>query len=273
MALRGVGTHAWELRPGVKIIAGRKFGLGLRELIAGKDARDQFAGVALGSTLGLGGQSWTLVGIFDSGDAHNSELWGDAGVVGSAYRRGGNLTSVTVRLTDAAAFDAFKSTLVSDPRLKVDIQTTRQYYSQQSEDLAHLIRVFGTTVGVIMGVGAVFGALNTMYSAVATRAREVATLRAIGFPGVSVIVAVLFETMLLAIAGGVIGTAIAWCCFDGFTASSLATNFSQVVFAFKVSPDLLWKGLKWALALGFIGGLLPAVSAARTPITTGLRAL
>jgi len=271
--LRGVGEHAWELRPALRITAGRKFQPGLRELVAGKGARAQFAGVEVGSALKLNGQSWTVVGAFESGDAYDSEVWGDADSVGATYRRGSSTTSVTVRLTNADALEAFKTALANDPRLKVDARTTRQYYSDQSADLSRFIRILGITVGSIMAIGAVFGALNSMYAAVAARTREIATMRAIGFRAVPVIVSVLLETMLLALLGGAIGAALAWLIFNHYTASTLGSNFSQVVFAFEVTPLLLWTGLKWALAIGFIGGLFPALRAARVPVTAGLREL
>ena len=271
--IRGVGEHAWQVHPNVKIVAGRRFMPGLRELIVGQGAGEQFRGLDLGSTLKLNGQQWTVVGAFETGDAHDSEVWADTDVVASTYRRGSSTTGVVARLTSAGAFDALKANVASDPRLKQDVKTTRAYYSAQSERLSNLIHVLGTVVAAIMGVGAVFGALNTMYAAVATRAREIATLRAIGFRGVPVVVSVLTETMLLALLGGVIGAAVAWLLFDNYTASTLGQNFSQVVFAFHVSPLLLWNGLKWALAIGFIGGLFPAVRAARIPVTAGLREL
>jgi putative ABC transport system permease protein len=271
--IRGVGEHAWELHPNVRITDGRRFTPGLRELIVGKGARTQFAGLDPGSTLRLSGQSWTVVGAFESGDAHDSELWGDADVIGPAYRRGGSTTSVTVRLTSPQALAALKANLAADPRLQVEAKTTRAYYNEQSEELAKLIRILGTVVGSIMAVGAVFGALNSMYAAVAARAREIATLRAIGFRGVPVIASVLIETMLLALIGGAIGACVAWLLFNNYTASTLGANFSQVVFDFKVSPALMWSGLKWALAIGFIGGLFPAVRAARIAVTEGLREL
>jgi putative ABC transport system permease protein len=180
---------------------------------------------------------------------------------------------VTVRLTAASALDAFKSAIASDPRLKVDVKTTRAYYSEQSASLASFIRALGITIGSIMGLGAVFGALNCMYSAVAARTREIATLRAIGFRGLPVVVSVLIETMLLALLGGLLGAGLAWGMFDHFTASTLGANFSQVVFAFEVSPALLWTGLRWALVIGLVGGLFPALRAARMPVTVGLREL
>ena len=271
--LRGIGARAWELRPKVRITEGRKFRPGLRELIVGKDARRQFANVEPGSTLKLGGQLWSVVGAFDSGDSHNSELWADTDIVASAYRRGSSTTSVTVRLTEAGAFDALKAGLESERRLQVDVLTTRNYYNSQSEAIASLIRILGTVVGAIMAVGAVFGALNTMYAAVAARAREIATLRAIGFRGTPVILSVMAETLLLALLGGLLGAALAWAVFDNYTASTLGSNFSQVVFSFRVSPPLLWDGLKWALTIGLIGGLFPALRAARMPVTAGLREL
>jgi len=271
--IRGVGERIWDLRRNIRITAGRKFNSGLRELLVGKGALQQFAGIGIGSTVILNSQPWVMVGIFDSGDAYNSEIWADAGALGSGFRRGSNSTSVMVRLTDNGAFDAFKATLASDPRLKVDVQTTRQYYAKQSEGLSKMIRIVGTIVGAIMAVGAMLGALNTMNAAISTRAREIATLRAIGFRSVPVVVSVLVETMLLAALGGIIGAAIAWTIFDGFTASTVGANFNQVVFAFNVSPGLLWYGLKWALAIGLVGGLLPALHAASLSITVGLREL
>lgn len=271
--IRGVGPAMWQVRPEMKIVEGRAFQPGLRELVVGKGAREQFSGIDIGSTLTLNAQPWTIVGAFESGDAHESELVGDVDVVASTYRRGSSRSSVTLRLTGSDAFDAFKAALATDQRLKLDAKTTRAYYAEQSEGLTKLIRILGTTVAVIMAIGAIFGALNTMHAAVATRAREIATMRAIGFRGLPVVVSVMLETMLLALLGGVLGAAIAWLIFDNYTVSTLGSNFSQVVFAFKVSPELVWNGLKWALAIGFLGGLFPALRAARLPVTTALREL
>lgn len=264
--IRGVGERVWELRPNVKIIVGRSLRPGLAELIIGRRVSERFIGMSAGTTLVVNGQRWTVAGIFDSEDAHNSEIWADAGALASAFHRGSNATSVTLQLTQATAFDSFKARIASDPRLKVDMQTTRQYYNGQSESIAPIIHTLGTTVGVIMAIGAIFGALNTMYAAISTRAREIATLRAIGFHGGPVVVSVLLETMVLALCGGALGATIAWALFDGFTASSMG-----ILFAFRVSPTLLCNGLKWALAIGLIGGLFPAIRAARMPITAGLR--
>ncbi len=271
--VRGVGERAWELRPGLRIIDGRRFTPGLRELIVGKRAREQFSGVDVGSTLKLNGQPWRIVGEFLANDANDSDLWGDVEVVGPTYRRGSSATSVTVRLTDPGAFAAFQAALTTDPRLKVDVMTTRAYFTAQSANLTRLLTALGNAIGVIMAVGAVFGALNSMYAAVASRTREIATLRALGFRGAPVVVSVMLETMLLALAGGILGAAIAWLLFDHYTASTLGSNFTQIVFAFQVSPELLWRGLKWALAMGLLGGLFPALRAARLSVTDGLREL
>jgi len=272
--LRGVGTQAWALRPQVKIISGRRFQPGLRELIVGRGAARQFAGLVPGQEIRLGNQAWTVVGTFASDDAMESELWGDANAVADTYQRGSSRASVNARLSDPSAFGAFKSTLESNPQLKVDVATTLDYFNKQSEGMTKVIRVMGITVGAIMAIGAMFGALNTMFAAVAARAREIATLRAIGFTGLPVVVAVLLETMLLALLGGVIGCLVAWLLFNGRGASTLAAGtVGQLSFALQVTPELLWTGLKWALAIGFMGGLFPAVRAARLPVTAALREL
>jgi putative ABC transport system permease protein len=270
--LRGIGDAAWAVRPGVKVIAGRKFASGRREVMAGTGAQRQFVGLEPGKQIKLGAQTWDVVGVFHSGDAMDSELWADADVVATTYRRGSSRTSVTAKLIDAKAFKGFKSAVEADPRLDVDAQTTLAYFSKQSEGMTKVIRIIGIVVGAIMAIGAVFGALNTMFATVATRAREIATLRAIGFRGVPVVVAVMLETMLLALLGGVIGGLVAWLIFNGFTASTIAGGVGQLTFEFDVSPAVLWTGIKWALAIGFIGGLFPALRAARLPVTEALRA-
>ena len=272
--LRGIGEQAFAVRPQVRIVAGKRFTPGLRELIVGRGAARQFAGLVPGQEVRLGTQKWVVAGVFASGDAMESEIWGDANVVADTYRRGGARASVTVKLSDPKAFAQFKSSLESNPQLKVDVTTTLDYFSQQSERVTKVLRVIGITVGAIMAIGAMFGALNTMFAAVAARAREIATLRAIGFPGLPVVVAVMLETMLLALIGGVIGGALAWLVFDGFGASTMAAgSVGKLSFELRVSPELLWTGLKWALAIGFIGGLFPAMRAARVPVTTALREL
>jgi len=270
--LRGVDAAAWAVRPDMKIVAGRKFESGKRELVAGTGAQRQFVGLEPGKQIRLGNQLWSVVGIFHSGDAMDSELWGDAQIVATTYGRGSSRASVTAKLSDAKAFKGFKAALAGDPRLDVDTSTTLDYFSKQSEVMTKVIRVVGIVVGAIMGIGAVFGALNTMFATVAARVREIATLRAIGFRGVPVVVAVMLETMLLALLGGVLGGLLAWLIFNGYTASTIAGGVGQLTFQFNVSPEVLWTGLKWALAIGFIGGLFPALRAARLPVAEALRA-
>jgi len=268
---RGVGPMAWTLRPKLKIVEGRKFNPGMRELVVGRGAQKQFVGLEVGKQLKLANQMWTVVGAFSSGDSHDSELWADVDVLGPAYQRQA-FQSVTVKLDGKDGFNRLKAALAGDPRLKLDVQTTHDYYAKQSEGLTKLINILGKVIGTIMAIGAVFGALNTMFAAVAGRAREIATMRAIGFRGVPVVVAVMLETMLLALLGGLIGAGLAWLVFNGYSVSTLGQNFSQVVFQFKVSPELLWNGLKWALGIGLVGGLFPALRAARLPVTEALRA-
>jgi len=272
--LRGIGDEAWKLRTNAKIVAGRRFTPGLRELVAGKGAQRQFDGLDVDHEIKLGNQTWKVVGIFESGDAMQSELWADADVVGPTYRpaSANSSSSVYVRLTGADAYDSFKTAVTSDPRLQVDVDTTLNYFSKQSEGTSKAITAIGIVVAVIMAIGAIFGALNTMFAAVAARAREIATLRAIGFRGLPVVVAIMLETMLLALIGGVLGGLLAYVIFNGYTASTLAAGTTgQLTFEFLVAPHVLWTGLKWALAIGFIGGIYPALRAARLPVTTALR--
>ncbi len=272
--LRGVSEQAWAVRPQVRIVEGRKFTPGLRELIVGRGAARQFAGLTPGSEVRLGNQPWKVAGVFASGDSMESEVWGDATAVADTYRRGSSRAAVTVRLEDPKSFTAFKTALEANPQLKVEAATTLDYFGKQSEGMTKVIRAMGLAVGAIMAIGAMFGALNTMFAAVAARAREIATLRAIGFSGLPVVVAVMLETMLLALIGGLIGGAIAWLVFNGYSASTMAGgSVGQLAFQLHVTPELLWTGLKWALAIGFIGGLFPAVRAARLPVTTALREL
>ncbi|HEY9255491.1 MAG TPA: ABC transporter permease [Stenotrophomonas sp.] len=267
---RGVGEQAWTVHEKVKLIEGRKFKPGLREIVVGKGAQGQFRGLEVGKTINLGNQAWTIVGVFSSGDAHDSEMWTDTETLASTYNRRA-YQSISVRTEGKDGYSNFKNAMAADPRLKLDVFTTREYYSKQGGNLSKILEILGKFIGTIMAFGAVFGALNTMYAAVATRAREIATMRAIGFRGLPVVVAIMLETMLLALLGGVLGGLIAWAIFNGYSVSTLGNNFSQVVFQFRVSPELLWTGLKWALGIGLVGGLFPALRAARLPITVALR--
>jgi len=272
--VRGVSDAAFVVRPKVKIVEGRAFQPGLRELVVGKGAVRQFEGLKVGASLKLGTQPWTVVGIFASGDAMESELWADANVVSDSYRRGAGRNSATVQLDNPAAIKTFSDALEANPQLKVKATTTLAFFAKQSEQMTQVLRIIGITVGAIMAVGAVFGALNTMFAAVASRAREIATLRAIGFRGLPVVVAVMLETMLLALIGGAIGGDAAWLLFNGFEASTMAAgSVGKLSFNLAVSPGLLWEGIKWALGIGFIGGLFPAARAASLPVTVALREL
>ena len=272
--VRGISEAAFAVRPQVRIIEGKSFQPGLRELVIGKGAVRQFEGLKVGASVKLGNQPWTVVGIFSSGDAMESELWADANVVNDAYRRGSGRNSATVKLEQPAAIKAFSDALEANPQLKVKASTTLDFFAKQSEQMTKILRIIGITVGAIMAVGAVFGALNTMFAAVASRAREIATLRAIGFRGLPVVVAVMLETTLLALLGGLIGGVVAWALFNGYEASTMAAgSVGKLSFHLAVSPALLWEGIKWALAIGFMGGLFPAVRAASLPVTTALREL
>jgi len=271
LALRGVGPHIWELWPGIKIREGRVFQPGLRELIAGKDASSRFSGLKVGSSVKLEGQSWAVVGAFDSGDAHNSEIWGDTQALSSAYHREGFANSLILRLKGPGALEMLRTNVESDPRLKVYVQTTRAYFGQQSESFSRMMSIVGSAIGAIMAVGAIFGAINATYMSIEGRTREISTLRALGFRRLPVIASVLLETMILAALGGTLGAFLAWAIFDGFTAVTMGQT-GQIVFALDVSPTLVCDGIKWALAIGFVGGLIPAARAASQSIVKGLRA-
>ncbi len=271
--LRGVQPAAFATRPGFTITAGRKFEWGKNEILVGEGALRTFRGLEVGSRLRWGKNEWTVVGTFTAGGAlWESELWTDARVLGPAYQRSNSFQTVYVKLESPAAFDRFKDALTSDPRLDVQVLRETEYYGNQGRTLNAIIRGLGFTVSVLMGVGAIFGALNTMYSAVASRTREVATLRALGFGAGAVVVSVLAEAVLLALAGGIVGAFAAWALFDGYRAATLNWDtFSQVTFAFDVTPALLVQGTVLALLLGLLGGLLPALRAARLPVTAALR--
>jgi putative ABC transport system permease protein len=273
--LRGVQPAAFSIRRDVRIVAGRRFEPGRNEIIAGSAAASQFAGLDLGRTLRWGESVWTVVGIFDAGGTvAESEVWCDAAVLQPAYRRGSSFQVVYARLDSPEAFGAFKDALTVDPRLSVKVMRETEYYAEQATFLHALITNLGLGIAALMGVGAVFGALNTMYSAVAARTREIATLRALGFGGGPVVVSVLAESMVLALAGGVLGGLLAWAAFNGYQVATMNwQSFSQVAFAFQVTPGLLAQGMAWALGIGLIGGLFPALRAARLPVAQALREL
>jgi putative ABC transport system permease protein len=273
---RGVQPIAFAIRDEVRIVEGRRFERGLREVIVGRKASQQFAGLDVGSRIAFRDSDWTVVGLFESGgDVHESEIWADAEVAVSAFRRQGfqSLTATLVSASDDAVA-AFRGRIARDPRFAITVLREPEYYAKQAKVLSWLIEVLGYTVAVFMAVGATFGALNCMYTAIASRQVEIATLRAIGFGGLPVVVSVMIEALLLALLGGAIGGALAYVYCDGASLSTLNFNtFSQVAFAFRVTPALLAQGLAWALVIGLAGGLLPAVRAARLPVTVALRTL
>lgn len=273
--LRGVTADSAALRQDFRITAGRMFTPGTFEVIVGRGAAAQFAGLEVGSTLRSGTTDWLVAGHFaDRGSVAESEIWTDATVLQGVYNRGASYQSVRAKLASAASLQAFKDALTADPRLNVRVFTERQYYEEQSRTLVSLVSSVGVVIAVLMGLGAVFAALNTMYSAVSTRTREIATLRALGFGAFPVIFSVLTEALLIGLVGGVIGMAVAYFAFNGLQASTLNfSSFSQITFAFAVTPALLVQGLIYALTLGLLGGLLPSLRAARLPIIAGLREL
>jgi putative ABC transport system permease protein len=271
--LRGVTRPALDVHDDFRIVQGRMFEWGRNEVVVGVGAQIEFNGLDIGSTIEVAQENWPVVGIFDTGGGlAETEIWVDASVLQPAYRRGNSYQSVYAKLESPEAFTEFKDALTSDPRLNVKPMREADYYAEQSTMLYNLVTGLGTLIAVIMGLGAAFGALNTMYTAVSARAREIATLRALGFHSGPVVVSVLMESLLLALVGGLIGAALAWLAFDGFRAATLNfSSFSQVAFAFDVNAGLLVRGIAFALIIGLIGGLFPAVRAARQPVSEALR--
>ena len=273
--VRGVSDRALQVRDNVRVVRGRFFRPGLAELVVGRNAIGAYQGFDLGSTVRFGGGTWSVVGVFDAGGtAFDSEIWCDANVLNQVYKRPGNVfQSVTVRLTSPAAFAAFKDALTSDPRLSVRVERETSYYERQSRTLTRLIRVLGILIALVMGVGAVFGALNTMYSAVAERAREIATMRALGFGAAAVVLSFVVEAVLIALLGGALGC-VAVLPINGLTTGTLNwQTFSHLAFAFRVTPALLLEGVAFAVFMGLIGGIPPAIRAARRPVAVALRDL
>jgi putative ABC transport system permease protein len=272
ITVRGVEQDAFLLRPQLKIVEGRTFTTGLRELIVGQGVSRQFKGAAMGSHVRMRGSDWTVVGVFASGDANESELWTDINVARTTFVRTGE-SSIRVALDGPDGLGKLKAALAADPRLTVDVQLEQDYFSGQTRDFRKTIGVLAGVVTIIMALGAVFAALNSMYAAVAARGKEIATLRAIGFGGLPVLASVMIEALLLALVGGLLGAVIAYVLFNNMAVSTLGQNFTQVVFNFKVTPELVVRGLVISIVIGMIGGLLPAIRAARLPVTTGLREL
>jgi len=273
--MRGVEGAAVSVRDNLKITEGRMFEWGKNEVIVGAGAAREFSGLEVGGRVQVGRAAWPVVGIFTAnGGVAESEVWTDAKVLQAAYNRGDSFQSVYARLESAAAFSKFKDALTANPQLSVKVLRQSEHYAEQSEMLTRLITTLGFLIAFLMAIGAVFGALNTMYSAVAARTREIATLRALGFGSGAVVIALMIESLLLALVGGGAGAGLAYAAFDNFRAATMNwQSFSQVTFAFAVTPQLLVQGVIWATVIGLLGGLLPAIRAARQPIAAALREL
>ncbi len=273
--MRGIEPTAMTVREEASIVQGRMFQFGTNEVIVGRGANGQFAGLNVGETVISGQNRWQVVGLFEAaGGVAETEIWCDVHVLQGVYRRGNTYQSVLARLDSPDAFTAFGDWLTTNPQLNVTIRRENEYYAAQSRVMTRLIQSIGFGIAALMGIGAVFGAVLTMYTAVSTRAREIATLRALGFDTSAVLISVLGESLVLGAVGGLIGGVAAFLAFNGYQTSTMNfQTFSQVAFAFRVTPQLLGLGLFYALAMGLIGGLLPAIRAARLPIPSGLREL
>lgn len=270
---RGVAMAAFDVRPEIAIVAGRRMNPGHNEMIAGTAAVQQYTGLEIGDEVELRGSTWMVVGHFEGGGAaYASEIWMDLSLTQATFRRAGTVSSIRVQLEHPGAAADVRDRLRADPRLELDLTTEFDFYAAQSRTRAELIESFAYLVATIMAMGSIVAALNTMYSAVSTRTIEIATLRALGFGGLPIVVSVITEALLLAFAGSVLGGALVYVLFDGYAASTLnAEAYSQVAFEFAVTPDLLLLGVSWALILSLIGGLFPAIRAARLPIVAALR--
>ena len=270
---RGVDANAFLVHDKVHIVAGRNFQPGLNEVIVGVRASHEYKGFALGDVIHSGPYKWTIVGVFDDGGVYSSEAWGDLTVMQAAYKRGSSLESVFVKLAVPGDFQRFKDSLTSNPQLTVSVDRETDFYAEQSKAMNIFITTAGAFIAILMGIGAIFGAVNTMYNSVTSRAAEIATLRALGFGRSPVLLSVLVEGMLLGLVGGVVGGALAYLLFNGIETSTLGSNFAQVAFSFRVTPELLTRGAVYALLMGLFGGLLPAIRAVRMPIASSLRQL
>jgi putative ABC transport system permease protein len=273
--LRGVSKNVLEIRRRIKIAEGRMFTPGLAEVIVGKNATKSYSGLTIGNIISLGTVKWKVVGIFDAGGtSFDSEVWADAKLLGPAYGRGDSFfQSVTVHLDSPNSLQQVRDALTKDPRLNVDVTREIDYYTKQSGRLTSLITILGGLVAAVMAIGAVFGALNTMYSAVAERGREIGTMRALGFTGVAVVFSFMVEALLISFVGGVLGC-LSILKLNGYTTGAMnLQTFSHVAFAFMITPDLLIKGILFALVMGVVGGILPAIRAASIPVASALRSM
>jgi putative ABC transport system permease protein len=270
--LRGIGPEGAALRHGIALVQGRMFNPGANEIVVGKGLVSEFEGFEPGQTVSFGTGRWNVVGVFAAaGSVFESEIWADLPVVQSLFNRNNYFQTVRARLGSPADIDRLRAYVDADPRLKLDAKTEAEYFAEQAAQTSDLIQKLGWPLAIAMAFGALAGALNTMYSSVASRAVEIATLRAIGFGALPAFIGTLTESLVLAVAGGVIGTLATYLVFDGFTAATLGASFTQVVFSFSLSPKLVAEGVGLALIVGLIGGLFPAIRAIRTPIVAGLQ--
>jgi ABC-type lipoprotein release transport system permease subunit len=268
---RGVGPKAFEVRDTLRFVEGRRFTPGTREINVGRLAVGRFKGLTLGSDVKFGSATWKVVGVFTADDAaFESEVWGDVDLMMPAFQRNG-YQSLTVKLADPSMFDSFKATIEADPRLYLQPQREQDYYTAQSLAMTTVIRVFGSFVTIILSIGAMFGAMNTMYAAVAYRTREIGTLRALGFSRIRIVTAFLAEAMALALVGGVLGCILALPVHGMSTGTTNFTSFSEVAFKFRITGGLLIGGVVFSALMGALGGLLPAIRAARIPVARALR--
>jgi putative ABC transport system permease protein len=271
VTVRGVSQQAFEVRQGVHVIRGRRFTPGLYELIVGTKAADRYRDADIGSTIRLQRRAWTVVGVFAAdGNGFESEVWGDVDVMAPAFHRANGYQSLTLRLTDPSSVTAFDKDLQANPNMQVQMTSERAYYEQQAGGTASALVALAVFVGVVMGIGAIFGAMNTMYALVATRTREIGTLRALGFSRISILIAFMIEAAFLALIAGVLGCVLAMP-VDALSGSTSGANFSEVSFGFRVSSYWLVVAVIAAIVMGIVGGFFPAFRAARTPITAALR--
>jgi putative ABC transport system permease protein len=274
--MRGIEATAMQTRSEISIIEGRMFRFGTNEVIAGKAASRQFVNLNIGDTIVSGVNRWPVVGLFEAdGSVAETEIWCDAHILQGIYGNVGNFNSVLATLDTPESLTTLHDWIVTNPQTDgLTVMRESEYYASRSEMMTRLINTLGFGIASLMGIGAIFGAVLTMYTAVASRTREIATLRALGFNTISVVVSVITEAMMLGAIGGFLGGAAAYLAFNGFETSTMNfQTFSQVAFAFRVTPRLLLTGLVYALSIGLIGGLLPAIRAARLPITSALREL
>jgi len=266
VSLRGVTSRAPELRTGFRLSSGRMFEPGTNEMIVGAGVVREFRGFDLDTELQLGGSAWKVVGIFEvPGTVFDSELWADLPVVQSLFNRGPTVQALRARLESTAALAEIKAFVDGEPRLQVDVKTEKEHFASEAQSLQYLV-YFGWALSITLGFGALAGALNTMYAAVEARSKELATLRALGFGGLPAFAGAITESIVLALAGGLVGAGAAYLLFNGLTASTLGGGFTQVVFDFNIGPQQVLAGVQLALLLGLLGGILPALRAARTPL-------